>query len=56
MATSSRNTGNGISKRKLNYNDPDLLLEIMGLARDGYDDCQIAEILDLAAETFGRNK
>jgi len=51
-----KNTGKGIPKVKLNYSDPDLLLEIFGLARDGFDDHQIAEILGVAAETFGRNK
>jgi hypothetical protein len=32
------------------------LLEIFGLAREGFSDEQIAEILGVAAETFGRNK
>jgi hypothetical protein len=52
----TKNTGAGIHKTKLDYNDPMLLLEVEGLARDGYDDCQIAELLDVAAETFCRNK
>jgi hypothetical protein len=52
----NKEKGRGIPKNKLNYNDPMLLLEIEGLARDGYDDCQIAEILDVARETFCRNK
>lgn len=48
--------GGGVHKTKLDYNDAMLLLEIEGLARDGYDDQQIAEILDVAPETFSKNK
>lgn len=44
------------SRTALDYNDPMLLLEVEGLARDGYDDQQIAEILDVVPETFNRNK
>lgn len=48
--------GAGIHKTRLDYSDPMVLLEIEGLARDGYDDCQIAEILDVAPQTFSRQK
>jgi hypothetical protein len=51
-----KNTGAGVAKTKLNYSDPMLLLEVEGLARDGFDDGQIAEILDVGPETFSRNK
>ncbi|MBB3055828.1 hypothetical protein [Mucilaginibacter gotjawali] len=52
----TKNTGRGIPKTRLDYNDPMLLLEVEGLARDGYDDQQIAEILNVAPETFSKNK
>jgi hypothetical protein len=51
-----KNTGSGIPKTKLDYEDSMLLLEIEGMARDGYDDQQIAEWFDVAPETFSRNK
>jgi hypothetical protein len=54
--TETKNTGKGIPKTRLDYSDPMLLLEIEGLARDGYDDQQIAEIFDVAPETFSKNK
>jgi hypothetical protein len=43
-------------KTTLDYNDPLFLLEVEGLARDGYDDQQIASIFDVVPETFSRNK
>lgn len=41
---------------KYNYTDSVFLLEIEGLARDGYDDQQIAALLDLTPEGFCRIK
>lgn len=56
MSETKRSYGAGISKTKLDYNDPMFLLEVEGMARDGYDDSQIAEYFDVAPETFWRNK
>jgi len=52
----NKNTGAGVPKNRLDYTDSMLLLEIEGLARDGFDDCQIAEILDVGPEAFSKNK
>lgn len=51
-----RSYGAGVHKTTLNYNDPMFLLEVEGLARDGFDDQQIAEIFDVAPKTFYFNK
>jgi hypothetical protein len=56
MSASLRNTGKNIHKNRIDYNDPDILDEIEGLARDGYDDKQIAQIFNVSANTFSRNK
>ena len=40
------------TKTKTDFSDPMVLLEIEGLARDGYDDDQIIEILDFNVEGF----
>lgn len=41
---------------KHDYNDAMFLLKVEGWARDGYDDCQIAEMLDLTANYFSELK
>ncbi|SUJ19197.1 Uncharacterised protein [Sphingobacterium spiritivorum] len=41
---------------KHDYTDPMFLLQVEGWARDGYDDCQIAELLDLSAPHFSTLK
>lgn len=51
-----RSYGAGISKTRLDYDDPMFILEVEGMARDGYDDSQIAEYYNVAPETFNRNK
>jgi hypothetical protein len=51
-----KNTGKNIHKNRIDYNDLDFLNEIEGLARDGFDDKQIAQIFNVAANTFSRNK
>lgn len=51
-----RNTGAGIPKIHLDYNDPMFLLEVEGMARDGYDDSQIAEYHNVNVKTFSVNK
>jgi hypothetical protein len=55
-STQHRRYGAGVHKTRLDYNDSTLLLEVEGLARDGFDDQQIAEILDVSAKAFSRNK
>lgn len=45
-----------MSKTRIDYTDPMFLLEVEGLARDGFDDCQIAELLDISPEHFNRQK
>lgn len=42
----------GGRKPKHDYRDPMFLLQVEGWARDGYDDYQIAELLDLNATHF----
>jgi hypothetical protein len=45
-----------VSKANLDDSSPMLLLEIEGLARDGFDDGQIAEIMNVGPEAFSKNK
>lgn len=48
----AKNKNNAGAKPKHEYKDPMFILQIEGWARDGYDDCQIAELLDLTATYF----
>lgn len=51
-----RSYGAGVPKIRLDYNDPMFLLEVEGMARDGYDDCQISEYYGVSVTTFSLNK
>lgn len=48
--------GSRKARSSVDWTDEHILLEVEGLARDGYDDGQIAEIFGQTRETFSRNK
>ncbi len=52
----AKNQNGAGRKPKHDYADPMFLLQIEGWARDGYDDCQIAEMLDLNPTYFCTKK
>lgn len=56
--TAAQKNAKGTRKARssVDWTDEHILLEVEGLARDGYDDGQIAEIFGQAKETFSRNK
>lgn len=52
----ANNKSKGGRKPKHDYDDPMFILQIEGWARDGYDDKQIAELLDLDPTWFCKVK
>ncbi len=52
----AKNKNNAGAKPKHDYDDPMFILQVEGWARDGYDDKQIAEMLDLDPTYFCKLK
>ena len=52
----AKNKNNAGAKPKHEYSDPMFILQVEGWARDGYDDKQIAELLDLDPTYFCKVK